>query len=296
LSNFYIEMHFESIMHEYDVLWNVNVLFDENKHRFFKKTILSFNHRKSIKQILLKDQLMHIIKCLLNDSFLQIDLKISNQINKLRAFCFALLKSLVSSDENVLNDDLLKVDSHFLLKTSRHFKSTMRNKLKSTYIMSQNLSVKIIKSTCSNFIVLLKNELTEYDLHDLMWKNKFLHWYEQCSFIDKKINRRHNVRVEDFLKLQDDEFCKLRCIFTHCMQYEQVRRVYFWVQILDKLFEKDEVLNFNLFRFIETDRIISLSSLKIEKSYMIDLDSRRKISAITCNRHYLHCTWNINFL
>jgi hypothetical protein len=143
-------------------------LFDENKHRFFKKTILSFNHRKSIRQILLKDQLMHIIKCLLNDSFLQIDLKISNQIDRLRALCLALLKSLVSSDENVLNDDLLEVDSHFLLKTSRHFKSTMRNKLKSTYIMNQNLSVKIIKSTCSNFIVLLKNELAKYDLHDLM--------------------------------------------------------------------------------------------------------------------------------
>jgi hypothetical protein len=111
---------------------------------------------------------MHIIKCLLNDFFLEIDLKIFNQINKFRAFCLALLKSLVFFDENVLNDDLLKIDFHFLLKISRHLKSTMRNKLKSTYIMSQNLSIKIIKSTCSNFIVLLKNELTKYDLHDLM--------------------------------------------------------------------------------------------------------------------------------
>jgi hypothetical protein len=111
---------------------------------------------------------MHIIKCLLNDFFFQIDLKIFNQINKLRALCFALLKNFVSSDENVLNDDFLKIDFHFLLKTSKHLKSTVRNKLKSTYIMNQNLSIKIIKSTCPNFIVLLKNELAKYDLHDLM--------------------------------------------------------------------------------------------------------------------------------
>ncbi len=296
LPNFHIGMHFESIMHEYGVLWNVNVLFGEDKHRFFKKAVLSSNHRKPVRQVLLKDQLMHTIKCLLNGSFLQTDLKISNQIGRLRALCPALLKSLVSSDEDVLNDDLLEVDSHFLLETSRHFKPTVRNKLKSAYIMSQNLPVKITKSTCPNFIALLKNGLAEYDLHGLMWGDKFLHWYEQCSFTDKETNRRHSVRVGDFLELQGGEFCKLRCIFTHCMQYEQVRRVYFWVQILDKLFEKDEVLDFNLFRLTETDRIISLSSLKIEKPYMIDLDSRRKVPAITCNRHYLHCTWNINFL
>ncbi len=71
--------------------------------------------------------------------FFQIDLKIFNQINKLRAFCFGFLKNFMFFNENVLNDNLLKIDFHFLLKISRHFKSTMRNKLKSTYIMNQNL-------------------------------------------------------------------------------------------------------------------------------------------------------------
>ncbi len=104
------------------------------------------------------------------------------------------------------------------------------------------------------------------------------------------INKRHNVRVEDFLKLQDDEFFKLRCIFTYCIQYEQIKRVYFLFQILNKLFDKNEVLNFNLFRFIEINRIISFFYLKIEKLYMIDFDSKRKNLMITCNRHYFHCT------
>ncbi len=163
---------------------------------------------------------MHIIRWLLNESFLQIDLKISKQITKFRALCSALLNNLVCLDENVLNDDFLAHDYHFLLKTSRHLKFIVRNKLKSTYIMSHNLSIKIIKKTCSKFIALLKNELAKYDLHDLMWENKFFHWYEQCSFIDKKINRRHNVNIENVVKLQNDEFSRLQWIFTHCMQYE----------------------------------------------------------------------------
>ena len=36
LLNFHIGMHSETVMQEYDVLWNVNVLFGEDKHRFFK--------------------------------------------------------------------------------------------------------------------------------------------------------------------------------------------------------------------------------------------------------------------
>ena len=37
LPNFHIGMHFERVMQEYGVLWNVNVLFGEDKHRFLRK-------------------------------------------------------------------------------------------------------------------------------------------------------------------------------------------------------------------------------------------------------------------
>ena len=36
LLNFHIAVHFVIMMKKYDVLWNNNVLFEENKHRFFK--------------------------------------------------------------------------------------------------------------------------------------------------------------------------------------------------------------------------------------------------------------------
>ena len=47
LSNFHIAVHFVIMMKEYDVLWNNNVLFEKNKHQFFKQIILSINYRKS---------------------------------------------------------------------------------------------------------------------------------------------------------------------------------------------------------------------------------------------------------
>jgi hypothetical protein len=36
LSNYHIKIHFQKTMKKYDMLWNINVLFDEDKHRFFK--------------------------------------------------------------------------------------------------------------------------------------------------------------------------------------------------------------------------------------------------------------------
>ena len=50
--NFHIKMHFADLMKKYDVFWNINVLFDENKHRFFKQTVFSINNRKSKKIII----------------------------------------------------------------------------------------------------------------------------------------------------------------------------------------------------------------------------------------------------
>ncbi len=54
LSNYHIKIHFQKTMKKYDVLWNINVLFDENKHRFFKQTVLIINNKKSKKQFFLR--------------------------------------------------------------------------------------------------------------------------------------------------------------------------------------------------------------------------------------------------
>jgi hypothetical protein len=50
LSNYHIKIHFQRTMKEYNVLWNINVLFDEDKHRFFKQIVLIINNKKSKKQ------------------------------------------------------------------------------------------------------------------------------------------------------------------------------------------------------------------------------------------------------
>ena len=44
LPNFHIAVHFERLMEEYGVIWNSNVLFGEDKHCFFEKTVLCTNH------------------------------------------------------------------------------------------------------------------------------------------------------------------------------------------------------------------------------------------------------------
>lgn len=89
LFNFHIDMHFEKIMRKYAVLWNVNVLFDENKHKFFKKTIFFNNHRKSAKQILLKNILIQIFRCFMfKKAFHHINMNISFQFVRFHKNCF----------------------------------------------------------------------------------------------------------------------------------------------------------------------------------------------------------------
>ena len=51
LFNFHIDIHFNRIMFKYKIFQNVNFLFDENKHRFFKQIVLSINYRKLEKQL-----------------------------------------------------------------------------------------------------------------------------------------------------------------------------------------------------------------------------------------------------
>ncbi len=80
LSNFYIKLHFERMMKEYDVLWNINVLFDENKHKFFKQIILIINNRKSKRQLLFKNVVRFIIKVVINKIFIHTQSEIISQM------------------------------------------------------------------------------------------------------------------------------------------------------------------------------------------------------------------------
>jgi hypothetical protein len=69
-SNFHIKLHFEKMMKKYDVLWNINVLFDEDKHRFFEYIVWITNNRKSKRQLLFKNVVRFIIKIVINKIFI----------------------------------------------------------------------------------------------------------------------------------------------------------------------------------------------------------------------------------
>jgi hypothetical protein len=282
------------MMLEYEVLWNVNVLFDENKHRFFKKTVLSINHRKSLRQVLLKEVIIFTLKWLLNEFFLHNVMKISHQMIRLRQQCSFLLKSLVFHDES--HDDSFDDNCRILLQSQTHINSVVRKKIKTIYIKDQELSVKINKTTCSIFVQLMRKALTEYDLHDLTWEDQILHWFEMCSFTDNVTQKRVSFHINDLIQLRTDEYSQLCRIFTHSMQYEKIRRMFFWIRTLNRLSHRNELLNMNLYQLTKINRIVSLSSFQAEKSYMIRVDSKNINSTCKDDVNFLHCTWNINFL
>lgn len=91
-------------MHEYGVVWNTNVLFGENKHRFFKKAVVTTNHKKPEHQLLLKDAINFTVKAALNGAFLHTDMNITSQLYKLQQHCPTLLKSHSSSADIDANE------------------------------------------------------------------------------------------------------------------------------------------------------------------------------------------------
>lgn len=110
-------------------------------------------------------------------------------------------------------------------------------------------------------------------------------------------------RVEDFVELKSNEIVKLQRIFIHCLQYENVRRFFFWIWMFIKLSYKNQILNLKFLQLTETDRIVFLFWLKAEKPYIVQIvrhfNSTSSKSFSSFNNElidHLHCTWKIKFL
>lgn len=54
-SNVHIVIHYSDVIAEYKTAFNCLIFSEKNKHRDFKKKILSINHYKMIKTLLLKE-------------------------------------------------------------------------------------------------------------------------------------------------------------------------------------------------------------------------------------------------
>ena len=308
LPNFHIGMHFERVMQEYGVFWNVNVLLGEDKHRFLKKAVLSTNHRKPERQLLVKAAILFTVVALLNGSFRHTDPEITLQMIRLKRNCPALLENLLFHGDRSQTDDQ-ESTNNCLLESHSYLKTTVRGKLKLSYVQNQVLPTRITNSTELRFRQLMQTAMTGYGLNGVQWGNKPLYWYEQCPFTVRSTGKRFSLHIGDFLRLRSGTYAQLRQIYTHCLPFENIQRLFLWIRPLKTASYKDEVLNLSIFQLTDTDRVIPLFFVDPDKIYIVPVNrtlnepvSSHVVSTISSNSNkesdmdLLHCTWRVNFL
>jgi hypothetical protein len=151
--NYHIEIHFQKTMKKYDVLWNINVLFDENKHRFFKQIVLIINNKKSKRQLLFMNVVRFIVKTFINETFVDVELNISSQLLRLQKECSNVLKSLNHvSSQNENDVSILKIDS-------THLKSNLRERIKKDFLKKLNLFTKMSNMKNMNYESMMRNAM-----------------------------------------------------------------------------------------------------------------------------------------
>ena len=308
LPNFHIGLHFERMMEEYGVVWNANVFFGEEKHKFFKQAVLSTNHCKPERQLLVKDAVRSTIKALMGGAFQHTDPVITTQIAHLRENCPNLLNSLLSPTDRA---DFDNEDSESmalgLLASLSHKKPAVHGKFKRRYTQQHNLSTKIF-STSASFQRLMQVAMLEYGLHGIHWGSKSLYWYEEFSYTAALSSKRYTFHIGDYLLLSSGEYAQLHGVYTHCLQYEETRRVFLWTRLLKTVSYMDEVLNLSIYRLTRTERVVTLSAISPHRVYMVPLDRAlnetfHPNSILTDDfgagekgdMDLLHCTWDVNF-
>ncbi len=152
-SNYHIKIHFQRTMKEYDVLWNINVLFDENKHRFFKQLVLIINNRKSKKQLFFKNVVRFIVKTFINETFVDVELNINSQFLRLQKKCSNVLKNLNHvSSQNENDVSILKIDS-------THLKLNLWERIKKDSLKKLNLFTKMSDMKNMNHESMMRNAM-----------------------------------------------------------------------------------------------------------------------------------------
>ena len=163
LPNFRIAVHFKRLMEEYGVIWNNNVLFREDKHRFFKKTVLCTNHQKPERQLLLKEAINHTIKTGLHGAFLHTNSKITLQLYHLEKHCphflkgYAIPKAGANDNKDSVEDKIGTVAA-----TPHHIQPAVRGQLTATYLRSAKLSLKFSDVCHPGFVDLMRPAMTAY--------------------------------------------------------------------------------------------------------------------------------------
>jgi hypothetical protein len=169
-SNYHIKIHFQKKMKEYDVLWNINVLFDEDKHRFFKQIVLIINNKKSKKQLFFKNVVRFIVKTFINETFVDVESNISSQLLRLQKECLSVLKNLNHvSSQNENDVSILEIDS-------THLKSNFRERIKKDFLKKLNLFTKMSNMKNMNYESMMRNAMNANNIQIVNWDNQFLWW------------------------------------------------------------------------------------------------------------------------
>ena len=107
------------------------MLFEKNKHRFFKQTVFYINNHKSEKQFLLKKAVRFTMKTVINETFSSIHSIITAQFLRIQHSCSNLLKGFDYQISNSSENSCVVIECEF-----NHVKSFVRDRLKFAAIKS----------------------------------------------------------------------------------------------------------------------------------------------------------------
>jgi hypothetical protein len=129
------------------------VLFDEDKHRFFKQAVLIINNRKSERQLLFKNAVRFIVKTLISETFVDVESDISSQLLRLQKKCSSILKSLNHvSSQNENDVSILEIDS-------THLKSNLRERIKQDFLKKFNVFTKMSDMRNMSYESMMRNAM-----------------------------------------------------------------------------------------------------------------------------------------
>jgi hypothetical protein len=129
------------------------VLFDEDKHRFFKQVVLIINNKKSKRQLLLKNAVRFIVKAFISETFIDVESDINSQLLRLQKECSNVLKSLNHvSSQNENDVSILEIDS-------THLKSNLRERIKKDFLKKLILFTKMSDMRNINYESMMRNAM-----------------------------------------------------------------------------------------------------------------------------------------
>jgi hypothetical protein len=126
----------------------------------------------------------------------------------------------------------------------------------------------------------------------------FIHVWK-FFFINHFANKRCTFHINDFVKLVIDEYVQIFFIYSKTYNLHVFRRVFVWFQHLETFSYMNKILQFQIFRIAEHQRIIFLTSIFNEKVYFVKITknlNNKDFHERNNRTDILHCNWIINFL